>query len=179
MALSDGKIGAHIVAWEAKLRPTLYSHRRHWPSRLFRHEPLENIVKVLGTGQLLSRNDASAAGEIANDIAPEEIIAANPQAYEHVRLYFRPKTPTQYHIEGIREPCDFFMGKHAPVLYMMVFDAAQAPGQLHVHWSQDGLEFWKKWHFRFQIPDGTYLIEIFVRDCLAYRAYSILQSDPF
>jgi hypothetical protein len=325
MPLSQGKITAHIAEWEAKLRPTLYSHRRHWPSRLFRHEPLENIVKILGAGQLLSRHDASVADEIANDIVPEEILVSNPGAYQHVRLYFRPKTPTQYHIEGIREPCDFFMGKHAAILYMMVFDAErvltsdgvkfstgnmqghppvysddagfdhldfsriyhegsisadeidavkrarcaevlvespmslppylqavicrssaerqlllhelgphfagrdrirvfneagvfnadfvfvesvdlakdgiyvqfhparrgsptgnvrieltqQPPGSLHVHWNQDGLEFWKKWHFRYQIPDGTYLIEIFVRDCLAYRAYSVLQSEPF
>lgn len=325
MSLTDDRIQRHIVEWEAKLRPTLYSHRRHWPSRLFRHEPLENIVRILGAGELLSRNDAVKAGQIANDIAPEEIIGANDQAYQFVRLYFRPKTPTQFHIEGIREQADFYCGKHAPVLYMMVFDAARvltshgvrfsdgnmqghpnvycdddgfdlvdftqtyhegpvsqeekeaitrsrcaevlcpsplllqpylqavicrsaAERQLLLHelgedfegkdrirvfneagvfnadyvfvenvdlasdgiyvqfhparrgaatgrvevrlsaigriapmirWEQDALEFWKKWHFRYQIPDGVYLIEIYVRTCLAYRARSILESRPF
>jgi hypothetical protein len=274
---------------------------------------------------LLSRNDAAAAQIIVNDIAPHDIINANILSHQYVRLYFRPKTPTQFHIEGIREPCDFFMGKHAPVLFMMIFNAERVlttPGvrfsdgnmqghpniydgdagfavldfnqiyhegtvsaddravvtrarcsevlcpsplvlvpylqavicrsaaerqlllhelgpqfegrdrirvfneagvfnadyvftesvdlasdgihvQFHaarrgsprgsvevklraingnqppVRWHEPALEFWKKWHFTYDVPDGHYVIEIFVRGCLAYRSQAILESRPF
>lgn len=108
MALSQAVIQAHIADWEPRLSSTFYSHRRHWPSRLFRHEPLENILSILHAGHLLSRNDANASNAIVNDIAPADILNANTLSHQYVRLYFRPKTPTQYHIEGIREPVDFF-----------------------------------------------------------------------
>jgi hypothetical protein len=325
VALSRAVIQRHIAEWEPKLRVTFYSHRRHWPSRLFRHEPLENILPILNSGSLLSRNQAGEDGAIINDIAPADIINANVLSHQYVRLYFRPKTPTQFHIEGIREAVDFFMGKHAPVLYMMVFDAEKiltTPGvrfsdgnmqghpnvyegdagfglldfeniyhegavplddraavtrarcaevlcpsplllppylqavicrsaaerqlllhelgphfegkervrvfneagvfnadyvfvesvdlasdglhvQFHaarrgsptgeveirlrrldrpappVRWHKLGLEFWKKWHFTHNIPDGHYLIEITIRNCLAYRSMAILESVPF
>lgn len=325
MALSHAVIKKHVALWEPKLKASSYGHRRHWPSRLFRHEPLENIVPILHSGKLLSRKDAAAQDAIVNDIAPAEILNANLLSHQHVRLYFRPKTPTQYHIEGIREPADFYMGKHAPILYMMVFDAEKiltAPGarfsdgnmqgnpnvyerdagfalldfdsiyhegpvsaderaavtrarcsevlvpsplvlpaylqsiicrsaaerQLLLHelgpdfggkdrirvfneagvfnadfvfvetvdlasdgvhvkfhsarrgsltgaveitlrslkrrgtvtrWEKPAIEFWKKWHFTHKIPDGRYLLEITIRDCLAYRSEAILEGVPF
>lgn len=48
-----------------------------------------------------------------------------------------------------------------------------------IRWEQNDLEFWRKWQFTHQVADGTYLVEIRVRGCLAYRAVSILQSEPF
>jgi hypothetical protein len=325
VALSVECVSAHVQKWEQTLSVTSYSHRRHWPSRLFRHEPLENIVPILLSGQLLSRNAAALGGAIVNDIAPVEIINACHAAHDSVRLYFRPRTPTQYHIEGIREPADFYQGKHAPILYMMVFDAVRVltaggvrfsgsnmqgnppvydddahfntldfadiyhegsipgddvsrivrarcaevlyPGsmpllpylsavicrsaaerQLLLHqlgplfpnrerirvfneaglfnadfafvesvdlasdgihvqfhsarrgagtgavevrlyrygavvpllrWEKHALEFWKKWQFSGQIAEGRYLIEIYVRGCLAYRAEALLEGQPF
>lgn len=118
MGVSQKTITAHIQEWEAKLGP---GYRKRWPSRLFRHEALENVVELLKAGQLLSRNDAQCL--IKRDVAPDEIINANNLAHSYSRLYFRPKTPTQYRIEGIRRPEDIWNGKHAPVLYMLVFRA--------------------------------------------------------
>ncbi len=283
------------------------------------------MLRILRSGSLLSRQDAADADIIAHDIAPPEIIGLNPDAHRHVRLYFRPKTPTQYHIEGIREPADFYQGKHAPVLFMLVFSSegilttdgvqfsdgnmqlapavygdndgfecldfndifhegtmptddvqriirarcsevlcpspldleanlqaiicrssAERQFLLHelgpnfpkadkvrvfneagvfnadfafvesvdlatdgvhiafhsprrgsstgkvevqviptdghnqpIYWSQDQLEFWKKWRFSSEIGAGRYLVEVKVRDCLAYRSYALLEDAPF
>jgi hypothetical protein len=42
------------------------------------------------------------------------------------RMYFRPRTPTQFHIEGIRRDGEYYnneLGAHAPMLFMFVFSA--------------------------------------------------------
>jgi hypothetical protein len=48
-------------------------------------------------------------------------------AHELVRLYFRPRNPTQFHVEGIKRAGDFFEGNsavHAPVLIMLIFKSS-------------------------------------------------------
>jgi hypothetical protein len=82
---------------------------------------LENAVEILKSGELLSRNDA--AGKIGRDIAGMGVIDASVRAHKYARLYFRPRTPTQYHVEGIRRPNECQFGRQAPVLIMLVFDA--------------------------------------------------------
>jgi len=98
-------------------------YRTHWPTYLYRHEPLQNALSILGRGSLLSRNDAVDASVIMTDIAPSEIIDHRSTAHTSGRLYFRPRTPTQFHIEGIRKPEDYFQGKHAGFLVMLMFDS--------------------------------------------------------
>lgn len=123
MALSDAFVAAHIAQWEAALTLPHYAHRRHWPSCLFHHAPLENAVAILRSGMLRSRTDP--ANELLRDVAAREVNAARAHAHDRVRLYFRPKTPTQYHIEGIRKPgeCQFGEETHAPVFVMFIIDA--------------------------------------------------------
>lgn len=121
MGLSPRVARAHIDDWKERLARGNRPYRQHWPSRLFRHEPLENAVKILKSGVLLSRRDA--ASEIERDIAPADIIASSEAAHGFVRLYFRPKSPTQYRIEGIRKPNELYQGRHAPVLFLMLFRA--------------------------------------------------------
>ena len=116
MGVSPDVLESHILEWEAKLGP---GYRVRWPSRLFRHESLENILQVLGSSRLLSRRDAANA--IQRDVAPEVIISANAAAHGFARLYFRPRTPTQYRIEGIRRAEEIWNERHAPILYMLVF----------------------------------------------------------
>lgn len=59
------------------------------------------------------------------DVAAGGVIDNRNYAHSLVRLYFRPRTPTQYHIEGIRKDGEFKYGEstHAPVLVMFVLDA--------------------------------------------------------
>jgi hypothetical protein len=122
MGLSQAFLNQHIAEWEQRLHGQYYAHRERWPSRLFHHTPIENAVAIIRRGALLSRNDSIGR---ARDIAAAGVIDASTRAHRYARLYFRPRTPTQYHVEGIRRPheCRFGEATHAPILIMFVFDA--------------------------------------------------------
>ncbi|HWA18752.1 MAG TPA: DarT ssDNA thymidine ADP-ribosyltransferase family protein [Devosia sp.] len=123
MGLTPAYIDAYVASWSARLTSPAYPYRAKWPGRLFHHGPIENIVQILQSGELLSRNDSEARR--ARDVAGADVINAHQEAHAYGRLYFRPRTPTQYHIEGIRRPADCHYGAnaHAPVLVMLIFDA--------------------------------------------------------
>ena len=59
------------------------------------------------------------------DVAAGGIIDNRQEAHGRVRLYFRPRNPTQFHIEGIRKDadCQYGPNAHAPVLVVFVLDA--------------------------------------------------------
>lgn len=94
-----------------------------WPECLFHHAPLENALSILRTGVIRSRNDP--ANPRQRDVAARGVNQARDHAHDRVRLYFRPKTPTQYSIEGIPKPgeCPYGDETHAPFLVMFVLDA--------------------------------------------------------
>lgn len=123
MALSGPYVTEHIARWKHELASPHYPHRHIWPECLFHHAPFENAVSILSTGLLRSRNDPE--NPRPRDIAAREVNQARDHAHDRVRLYFRPKTPTQFHIEGIRKPgeCKFGEEAHAPILVMLVLDA--------------------------------------------------------
>lgn len=123
MALSAGFIEEHIGRWEDELNKPWNQYRSQWPSRLFHHAPIENAVELLKDGNLRSRNDPG--NNKKRDVAAAGVIAARDHAHDFGRLYFRPMTPTQWHIEGIRKAgeCSFGEASHAPILIMFVFNA--------------------------------------------------------
>src|SRR5262249_10470315 len=77
-------------------------------------------VEILTSGQLLSRTDSAALRKL--DVADPGVIATTTAAHDSVRFYFRPRTPTQYHIEGIRKSTEL-LRPQAPVLVVFVLDA--------------------------------------------------------
>jgi hypothetical protein len=104
------------------LESWIYQHRKHWPSLLFHHAPIENALRIINSGQLLSRNGSN--GVRARDVAAPGVIDNRDRAHDFVRLYFRPRTPTQFNIEGIRRPADCrYENAHAPILVMFALDA--------------------------------------------------------
>lgn len=135
MTVSAAVLEAHILQWEARLNP---SYRARWPSRLFRHETLVNAVELLKSGQLLSRRDAENV--MVRDIAPDAIINLNHAAHEYARLYFRPKTPTQYRIEGIRRADEVWNDRHAPILYMFVLKSREVLSRSNVYFSRGNMQ---------------------------------------
>lgn len=100
MGLSANFIQAHVAKWEASLAATYRSYRTKWPSRLFHHAPVQNAAAILRRGELLSRIDSEGIRPF--DIAGQNVIALRDRAHSFARLYFRPRTPTQYYIEGIK-----------------------------------------------------------------------------
>lgn len=121
MALSDEEADAHIAKWEGRLDRPYYTHRKHWPARLFHHSPVENAVRILAEGVFRARADPDI--DLCRDVAGEGVIDLRHDAHEFVRLYFRPRTPTQFHIEGIRKAHECEFGFQAPILVMFVLDA--------------------------------------------------------
>lgn len=122
MALTADEAREHIAKRRQALEGAAYPHRVRWPARLFHHSPIENAVAILGGRELKARNDATL--QIRRDVAGDGVIQARQDAHDFVRLYFRPRTPTQFHIEGIRKPEDCQFGHQAPVLIMFIFRAA-------------------------------------------------------
>jgi ssDNA thymidine ADP-ribosyltransferase, DarT len=135
MGVSADIAAQHCAGWEAKLQN---SYRRHWPTRLFRHEVIENAVEILKSGQLLSRSDI--ANGLVRDVAPDQIINNTDAAHGYVRLYFRPRTPTQYRIEGIRREDEVWNDKHAPVLCMFVFKFHNLMTREATHFSNGNMQ---------------------------------------
>ena len=126
MGLSQARIEKHVSQWESEFKKDpSRGYRTKWPKYLFRHERVESAARVLTAGCLLSRAAATQYG--FTDIAPPEVIGLRDTAHALVRLYFRPRNPTQFHVEGIKRAGDFFEGNssvHAPVLIMFMFKSS-------------------------------------------------------
>ena len=83
-----------------KAEPWL-GYRQTWTDYLFHFTHAQNVAQILETGFLLSRSEAKRQGKLKVDSASEKILNKSPQKLlNYVRLYFRPRTPTTYHMEG-------------------------------------------------------------------------------
>ena len=103
----------------------LGSARKWWPYHLFHCTDILNVVNILKSGELLSRTQAKQSSSLIVDIAAPSIIDnTNPDWQEYVRLYFRPRTPTQYNNEGFRPIEQRSYGAHCPVPVYLLFEAA-------------------------------------------------------
>jgi hypothetical protein len=140
MALSTVFVDAHIAHWQQQLSSPYYPHRKHWPTRLYHHAPLENALAILREGMLRSRNDFENSHP--RDVAAPGIIATTAYAHDFVRLYFRPKTPTQFHIEGIRKlgECTYGEQTHAPILVMLGLESRAVLCRPNVQFSDKNMQ---------------------------------------
>lgn len=104
--------------------PWLSGSRAGWPLYLFRIEDLPAAVRILDSGELCSRNEAIRRGVLQYDTASPSVMEHAPEwCKECVRLYFRPKTPTEYQSEGFRPKHQLPLGAHRPIPIVLVFDA--------------------------------------------------------
>ena len=91
-------------------------NRHFWSRWLFRSDHVENAADILNSGRLRSRAAAEDAGLILDQLS---------RRYRNlVRLYFRPRTPTQYANEGIRPQGMIEYGAHMPVPVYLLFDVS-------------------------------------------------------
>lgn len=80
-----------------------YSIDRNIPRYLYHFTDIENLISIIESSSICSREYAIENNLMKNDNASSEVIHKTSSVNKNfVRLYFRPKTPTQFHNEGIK-----------------------------------------------------------------------------
>lgn len=103
-------------------RSGLGPERQWWPRWLYRSDHVENAARILNTGFLLSRARAEQSGKVVHDSASQGHIGQlTDRQRDYARLYFRPRTPTQYVNEGIRPKDMVEYGVQMPVPVYLLF----------------------------------------------------------
>lgn len=77
--------------------------KRWWPKCAFHFTEVSNAATILNEGELLARAQLSD-DQFHDGANPEVIRDTRTEAKQYVRLYFGPRTPTQFNTEGIRPP---------------------------------------------------------------------------
>lgn len=116
----SGDIEKHILLWSERLRGLSW-----WPRYVYHFTDVNNAGHIIETGQLFSRTACERQGLMVVDNANIDIIQqTRPEHLDFVRLYFRPRTPTQYRNEGIRPLGQRDSGgAHCPIPIFFCFDA--------------------------------------------------------
>jgi ssDNA thymidine ADP-ribosyltransferase, DarT len=131
----EDRIRSVLETWKSKLGPA----RRWWPNFLFRFDDIEAVGSILKSGHLLSRHEAESRELLMRDCASPEIIAATAEEHQRcARLYFRPLTPMQFTIEGVRPPRSIVRA-HCPVPVLLLFDSMEVLGREATRFSDGNL----------------------------------------
>ena len=120
------------------------NERRVWPRFLFHYTDISNAVNILEQGKLLSRKLAEATNQLATSSGSGGILQNTDDAVlNSVRFYFRPKTPTQFHAEGIRSKpilsSSYFPDAHCPVPVFLLFDSIEILSRIDCRFSNGNL----------------------------------------
>lgn len=120
------------------------SERRWWPKFVFHYTDIRNAVSILEEGKLYSRHQVTRLGKLAISSGSASILASTDKDIrDYVRLYFRPKTPTQFHAEGIHSRQSLaqsrFPDAHCPIPVFFLFDAASILSREDALFSDRGL----------------------------------------
>lgn len=102
------------------------SRRSWWPRFLFHHTDIRNAARILQDNQLLCRRALGTRGGPHVDSGSVDVLQNTPDwVADWVRLYFRPRTPTQYRSEGVRPADQIRLQAHCPVPVFFLFDSAE------------------------------------------------------
>jgi hypothetical protein len=111
---------SHIQIWSNRL-----GNLSWWPRYVYHFTDVHNAVKIIQNKHLFCRTEAERRGLMETDNASPVVIQQTlPAHLDYVRLYFRPRTPTQYRNEGIRPLNQRELeGAHCPIPVYFCFDA--------------------------------------------------------
>jgi hypothetical protein len=120
------EIQQHIQDWSQRL-----GNLSWWPRYVYHFTDVQNAVSILADDVLFSRAEAEKLGRMIVDNASPDVIAqTRPEHTQFARLYFRPRTPTQYRNEGIRPLKRRKLGgAHCPMPIYFCFDALEVLSQ--------------------------------------------------
>ncbi|HSK71375.1 MAG TPA: DarT ssDNA thymidine ADP-ribosyltransferase family protein [Pyrinomonadaceae bacterium] len=100
--------------------------RSVWVKYIFHHTDIHNVIEILKSGKLLCRRLLEETGRMPVDNASRPIISSTESAVKnYVRLYFRPRNPTQYRNEGVRPLNRQWEESHCPVPVFLLFDSKE------------------------------------------------------
>lgn len=112
----------HVAEWSQRLKK---SARGWWPHFVYHFTDIKNARAILNSGCLLSRAKVlDGPGMLCDNANPAVIAQTDPDHLNFVRLFFRPRTPTQYHVEGIKRRERRQTG-HCPVPVFFLFDLVE------------------------------------------------------
>lgn len=172
-------------------RETLDAHVQNWVARVpdkwvpryvYHFTDVQNAAAVLRSGELLSRDVATARGAMQNDNAASAVLEnTQPTHKQFARLYFRPRTPTQFQMEGIRPPASRYKDAHCPVPVFLAFDLVETILMDGVRFSDgnmanarvrhsDDESFFKSLPFDSIYHDGTFSPE--QRDTIVFHRHA-------
>lgn len=134
MALDAAFVDAHIQRWASRFSGT---DRETWSKYLFHHAPIQNIAAILNTGTLRSRADLQGTHI---DVADVGALSTRDIAHGFGRIYFRPRTPTQFRIEGVRKARELHNNIACPTLAMLIFDAKSLLSTPEVKFSNGNMQ---------------------------------------
>jgi len=100
-----------------------YGYQNWWTRFVFHYNDIHNIVSILNSAKLYSRNKAKKLNLLKTDIANDDVIAhTNTSVHDYVRFYFGAKTPTLYRNEGLIPQNQILDNAHCPVPVFLLFD---------------------------------------------------------
>ena len=109
---------------ELRQTPWIGQTRQWWPACLFHCTDILNVASILNQDEIVSRSQITSFGKLPTDIAsPQVIEGTDPKWQDYVRLYFRPRTPTQFRNEGFRPVGLREWNSHCPVPVYLIFGA--------------------------------------------------------
>jgi len=104
-----------------------YSIDKNIPRYLYHFTDVENLISIIKDSFIYSREYAIENNLMKNDNASSEVIDKTSDANKnYVRLYFRPKTPTQFHNEGIKSKGrNYPFDAHCPIPVFLLFNSQE------------------------------------------------------
>jgi hypothetical protein len=120
------------------------SERRVWPQFVFHYTDITNTVEILREDCLYSRQYLEDRDRLPVSAGSPSVLAGTSAEYKDcVRLYFRPRTPTQFYAEGIHSRHSLarsnYPKAHCPVPVFFLFDAATVLARSDCQFSDGGL----------------------------------------
>ncbi|WP_028308147.1 DarT ssDNA thymidine ADP-ribosyltransferase family protein [Desulfitibacter alkalitolerans] len=118
----------------------LDNSRSWWPKFIYHFTNLDNAISIFKKGAFYSRAYLEEKGEMITDNASCEVIDQTERQWkEYVRLYFRPRTPTQYRNEGFRPKSQRQLNAHCPFPIYFLFDPKKLLIRKNVFFSDGSL----------------------------------------
>ena len=106
-----------------ELQHRLDLNRKWWTKYLFHFTDVKNAVNILRSGSLLSRQQIIMSDPDFEDSASPDVIENTDEKWkDHVRFYFRPRTPTLYHNEGFCPKNEQNLNAHCPIPIYLLFN---------------------------------------------------------